>query len=114
MNWAYISGFFDGEGCIQVGHDRKKNCDRFKVQFTQKNPAVLFEIALFLEKHGIKCTVIDYGNQWRLEIYRILAIKKFLEKTSPYLIVKLMKANETLAYIDSRPQSKSRQCIPVK
>jgi len=102
INWAYIAGFFDGEGCIYHQYDENRRMFRSKVQLTQREPLVLEEISKFLTAKGIAHVVKDYGIQFRLEIYRQYDIGKFLKGVEPYVIVKLKKTNEMLAWLGTR------------
>jgi len=117
INWAYIAGFFDGEGSIVMstkGRDTNIGC---RLSITNTNYEVLKIIDKFLQSNGIKGQIgskpdskpISHDNgktygqtkpcyNWRVG-HRIFIIK-FLVKTLPYLIVKKQKALEAISYIE--------------
>lgn len=53
MNWDYLAGFFDGEACVQLTHDRKRGYCCATLTFTQNRRWVLEEIRQFLGKGHI-------------------------------------------------------------
>ena len=52
MNWEYIAGFFDGEGCIYI-----KN-SKVRLQLTQKPIEVLVIIQKFLKENDINSFIV--------------------------------------------------------
>jgi len=86
MNWSYIAGFFDGEGTI----DPCEN-NRYKVGITQANKKVLKEIQLFTKIgyiHYIKKRKSHWKDAWFYYISKQEDVYKFLNKISPFLVVK--------------------------
>lgn len=101
MSWQYIAGFFDGEGCITLCRDSSFSPN---VQMTQTEYSVLEIIKMFLEEHDIPSQIYSWRSQgpnckqrWDLRIRGgRQTVKKFLENVIPYLIVKKLKAQDTL------------------
>ena len=110
MNWAYIAGFFDGEGSITFR--TTKNSLACIVSMAQKDPLVLEAINLFLKRHQIRGYIheirskVHYdkekkllvrgeelkSNCYTLQISRHACVSKFLTSVKKYLIVKKTKA----------------------
>ena len=61
LSWAYVAGFFDGEGCVDCGEKTQHHSGgvrrQFRLKFYQNNREVLDEISLFLAGHGIESKV---------------------------------------------------------
>ena len=53
MDWAYISGFFDGEGGIGVDAPKDSRVPVLSVGITQKGKEVLESIARFLRTYDV-------------------------------------------------------------
>lgn len=111
INWAYIAGFFDGEGHIGL-------CGKsMRVNLTQKDPVVLRAIVAFLGKEGIKTTVRDasYKAQtlYRIEIQNRPGIQKFLRGVLPYIVVKKQPAEDYARYLILYPPLTPQQYGPL-
>jgi len=110
MEWAYLAGFFDGEGSIV--RQSKSSC---KISFSQNYLPVLEEIKLFLEDYDIYSWVSSYTNKnrqynasYQLQFSASPGVKLFLTNVLPYLIVKAEKAEEALSIIPSNPKPRAR------
>jgi len=61
MNWDYVAGFFDGEGCMYIAFNRytrngKRCCNpHVQIIFTNTDKIALEAIADFLHAHDVKC-----------------------------------------------------------
>lgn len=104
MNWNYLAGFFDGEGCIyfRVGAWNKK------IHITQKGERgrkVLSEIQDFLQEHGIKSqlTLRSGTDYWMLWLCAQKDMTNFLYGVFPYLRVKKLEAQDLLRYFKLYP-----------
>jgi len=98
INWDYIAGFFDGEGCIRIY--AIKNSNRKHVHFaiaqSTKNNSVLYQIQQFLKDECIDSSIRDIkerkgevGNKTSyLYICKHLDILKVLVKIRSRVIVK--------------------------
>jgi hypothetical protein len=100
INWAYVAGFCDGEGTIRQNY----------IRLYQRDPKPLNEIAAWLNKHGIYCTVrcrktprvtnfLVIHQESSLNINRYRDMRKFIEGVMPYLIVKKTIAQDVLRYM---------------
>lgn len=103
MNWAYIAGFFDGEGCIST-RQGTNNPFRLTIVQSKKNngESLLNEIGGFLSGHQIR-SGIHLRNREKcpmvvLYIGQRRSIVKFLLGVMPYLRVKRILAQDVLRY----------------
>jgi LAGLIDADG-like domain len=112
MTWAYITGFFDGEGSIATS--RKAVGGRFRIQIVQseKNGGelLLTEIRDFLLARGICSNIHHYHGHkcpmFVLYINQIRSTKNFLLQTFPYLRVKRAMAQDVIRYTTMFPSLK--------
>lgn len=68
MNWDYIAGFFEGEGCL---HLDKRNCVHITIS-QKKYPEILRKISQFLKLCGVD-NVIDRRRE--LYVLRVRGLK---------------------------------------
>lgn len=71
MGWAYVSGFFDGEGCINCQEGFQSNgvpFRRWRLHIYQNDRSVLDEIQSFLAKNRIKSTVRVHSRPDRISM----------------------------------------------
>lgn len=107
MNWNYIAGFFDGEGCL--AHHKyidTKGVHRgtYKIIISQKEIKVLKEIQKFLEKNNIETFWLKRNDlRWtggriihNLGISKFLSVRRFLENILDKTIVKKQQIKEAL------------------
>lgn len=123
MDWSYLSGFFDGEGSINIRNGFRQNGKTHKsVQlilaqvFYQAD--VLEKIRDFLLNEAIhssvhirqpKLVISQLHAMHILSVSRYSDVWKMLEKMLPLLIVKRQKAIEALEFLrehDWRPSSR--------
>ena len=93
MNWAYIAGFFDGEGCITF------NGKGFRIAVAQTNFEVLERIKKFVGLGFIiKPTKrkAHWKDSWVYYIARQKDIYIFLRKILKHLVVKRQLAEITI------------------
>lgn len=92
MNWAYIAGFFDGEGGIYRSHKNQSDNNYYwQLQIGQKDRLVLEKIKDF----------VGYGAIYRMgknqfssyHILRQQQVLNFAIKIAPYVIVKKEQIN---------------------
>lgn len=110
LSWAYIAGFFDGEGCIQRHVDKTHGGDRLAVTITQKEDRdlVLWKIAVWLETRGIACNVFTTRTNHPDGMSRLhvlgggAGILKFLTKIKPWLRVKHAEAEAMIEYLEGK------------
>lgn len=109
MDWSYIAGFFDGEGCVQ---QNKNQTGRYYpyLDITNTNIKVLEEMAIFLRSNDIRCKV---NKLWRnrggikglapahhLTIYDKESVTTCIFGMYPYLIVKLLDVEWALEILE--------------
>lgn len=108
MSWAYIAGFFDGEGCLHAVGDGMAGQHKFSITICQADDIgkqVLTEIRNFLQDHGINAFVAAHAPTiykkkphwkqcWNLWIRQQRSIRLFIEGVYPYLRVKKQRAED--------------------
>lgn len=103
MDWSYIAGFFDGEGCVGVygrGH---------QITISQKDKSVLVAIQTFTDSEGIRSHLRGYPSRTSGKMHCIVItakpdLEKFISKVLSYSIVKrdaLMSMSEALKNVHS-------------
>jgi hypothetical protein len=107
MTWAYVAGFFDGEG-----HARAQQTQRgrtYSVRFTQNDPEVLYEIQGFLAERGIASGMYLHAARpdknkpnpcWTLAVQRSLHVKRLLKLLLPRVVVKREQIGNVLAVME--------------
>ena len=116
MDWQYIAGFFDGEGCIFISsrkdictypsrHNKSYNCLHRMVRITlsQNDIEVLEKIQEFLTLNNIISSIYTNPNniQHQLYISKHDSSLKFLENILPFVIVKKIKTLEAINFIQN-------------
>lgn len=96
INWAYVGGFFDGEGSIHIDG----NC--IHPIFSQQHLPTLENIANFMQAEGIQCKI--YDTRHNNSTYQIGVstkrdnITKFLSKIIPYVTMKRRVVQDAIRY----------------
>lgn len=110
MNWAYIAGFFDGEGWI--------DCSNPSVGIAQSEPIVLSKIKAFLETHTIRSTIACIGRRsgfkatkdmYYLRVTGKENTRNFCSYILPYLCVKKTIAQDLMRFNRMYPAMSYRQ-----
>lgn len=57
MNWDYISGFFDADGCITLAHIKKYGYKYVYVSFSNTKINILKDIQAFIKNNGISSSL---------------------------------------------------------
>lgn len=93
MNWAYLAGFVDGEGCLKTyqGYPR--------LTIGQKHPEVLYRVKEFL---GIQNAITLSRGCYYLQIQKKSQMKEVITNMLPFLIVKRQDALEILERLNGR------------
>lgn len=95
VDWSYVAGFFDGEGCI-IWH-LGRTC---QAKFTQNDRTVLLELQRFLLSFGIKSGIstayTTRAPASDLYISNMFGIEEFLLHLLDYTIVKKDSIIESL------------------
>jgi len=97
-SWAYIAGFFDGEGTISVRMSTERTGVAWSLaQSHARGIMVLSRIQKFLALHGIKSSLYkprtDKCNC--LYVCRRSDVILIIEKLMPYLVVKRLECQDT-------------------
>ena len=96
IQWAYIAGFFDGEGCLYLGN-RGQN---YRIIVTQKTPMVLCWLKETLGCGHTRPTAGGQYGQYRINTQR--QVFDFLVAVYPYLVVKRDHVYGVLSWMTRR------------
>src|SRR5215471_7953237 len=103
MDWPYLAGFFDGEGCVSIGRNDRPCCT---IAQSVGSHNVLQQIKEFLLSQDIACNVHQHvrpvagrKKAEALWISSSVAVEDFLKNLLPHLIVKREKAETALMVI---------------
>ncbi len=83
MDWSYIAGFFDGEGNFHIIFTKKSI--QLVCRIHNNNVAVFDEMIRFIGFGKVYSTT---GRTPELTIHKKEEVRIFLEKISPFLIIK--------------------------
>jgi hypothetical protein len=112
VNWAYLAGFIDGEGCL--GLRRVKTTIRPRITITNTNKEVLELIRGFVGSGSI-CKSRTKGEGWkcayRWQLEGKQSIGKVIDGVLPHLIVKREQGIVLKRFIDTI-QEKSHRLRP--
>lgn len=109
MDWAYLAGFTDGDGCI-TRETSKRVYHYARIRWAQRadSSIVLDVTAEFLRSHGIKVTLRNFSvarkghkyPQRELAITNAADTRTVLRELYPHLILKKARAAEALEILD--------------
>ena len=104
MAWAWVAGFFDGEGSISL-YIRKCSID-LQVIFTQAYKALLDELSFFLTHDqaalGIRMAIKDKRNSaYSLYVSSNHDVCTVLTRMLPHLRLKQIQAKATIDYLSN-------------
>lgn len=109
MNWNYIAGFVDGEGCFTLTPGNRNNAAmRFTVGQVEDNSLVLDLIADAFEEAGISYSWSfreASGRKqpfWTLIVSQQESVRKLCLKLLPFLVVKRVDAEASLEFVNSK------------
>lgn len=95
LQLVYVAGFFDGEGCVSISYDARRNRYHITAAITQNNLGILEEINTFFLNVGHlyekKLTKQYINRQWEL-VFCGKQANLFLKAIYPYLQVKKEQA----------------------
>ena len=106
VTWAYVAGFFDGEGTV-LDRLHSTGVRQFSLWFPQTEREVLDHLQEFFESEGIKSTITSYHSgprqtkRHRLGIANVSGVYTALERMYPHLIVKREKAEAMMEVIEA-------------
>lgn len=110
IGWAYVAGFFDGEGCVRAyprpGRLTGQQCFISITQTGKRGEEVLKEIQTFILNYGIKSSVCVHKHKnpkwtdvWALFIRSNPGVVAFIGRAMPYLRVKKVEALDVWRFI---------------
>lgn len=107
MGWAYIAGFFDGEGSIVKLRNTRGS---YRISIGQNYLPVLEQIGLFLNTYDIHWWITKkrgskaYPNSsgYHLAFASSIGVRLFIEQILPYLIVKRDLAIKVLSELTNK------------
>ena len=108
MDWKYLTGFFDGEGCIFVKDRNKSLITRLTIVNTHKQ--VMVEIKEFLNKElRINKKMIEYPpikinwkTKYLFEVCDHKSVLCMLKKMKKHSIVKIDQIEQAIKKIENR------------
>jgi hypothetical protein len=122
MNWAYIAGFFDGEGSVHVPMGNR--CMGSEVAIHQgwlRGKFTLEEIAQFLASNDIRCRVklrdspsVLARRHAPMFILRITGgenVRRFYLGVAPYLRIKRTEFQDAMRFRKMFPPYKTRTLL---
>jgi len=111
LPYAYIAGFFDGEGYIGTHTSKKKNSSviSLEISITNTNFEILIKMKKIFNGNILQKTKIENNKQvWAWSIDRIDEKKFFLEKIYPYTTVKRQQIEYGLKYLELTTDSRGK------
>jgi thymidylate synthase len=117
QDWAYFSGFFDGEGTIafHTAKGKEHKPPHIRLQIGQKFPESLYKIqrltgiGTVVQKQSEAIRVLggrEYKQQmWRWAVGCHTEVSWILKNSLPYLVVKKDKAIKALEILENNPPS---------
>lgn len=118
ITWEWLAGFYDGEGCINLTHQRCKRETAFSPQLDLVNTHIesMELIVDFLAAHDIPVYVQRSENsksyhresnrrnkpKMTIRIARMANVKRFLELILPHLVLKRKQALLLLEFVSTR------------
>lgn len=107
MNWDYIAGFMDGEGCISISVRGRNRQTYMKVTFTNTDQNVLREIQI-LTNGSLSC--FQSKNPINRDRYNLTVVgveaRDTLRNVLPMLITKKRQAELALEFCEWRDSVK--------
>lgn len=118
ITWEWLSGFYDGEGCLMMSKSTSKGYIRYapQIDLVNTNHVVMQAIVDFLQQHNISVYVNyskahakfhrDANRQHKQRMYiriaRMANVKLFLQYIEPHLILKKLNAQLLLEFVNTR------------
>ena len=115
MNWDYIAGFFDGEGCVWIQRSsttgRKRRHPTVSIAQSQPGFLALCAIEDFLKKQGIDSKIYEAkykdskhrGHYYALRVHRRDSVCKFLSNIFERCLVKRLVISKALSWMALHP-----------
>lgn len=122
MNWNYIAGFFDGEGCLSIHNRRGKRGGgiQYQLSLTQTDRKVLDQIQKFINAGKVYESDSKGNKKWKpcwLKAYALRISKRkdilsFLDNIEDKIIVKkeeMQNKKKILLDLDKKRNKKIEQ-----
>lgn len=113
--WAYVAGFFDGDGTIHFHTQKGREHSHIRLQIGQKQPEVLekirgmLQIGTVVQKKEAQVKELNgrtYEQRlWRWAVGSHSEVLWALKNLLPYLTVKKEKATEAIQHLEANPPS---------
>lgn len=117
MNWEYIAGFFDGEGCVGLFCGSAKERKYWRISITQKALPVLQAILDFVGYGTIYKSNQTYKSSrivmWQYQIFRQREVFYFLSNILPSLILKKAECKKALYSLQEDLLSPNKRFLPL-
>jgi len=117
VTWAYLAGFFDGEGSLGCSQTRGGRIGSFRVTVAQSGREgldVLSRARDFLAAEGVdayvysrKATGMGKRPMHYLCISAFHSLRRFLRGILPYVVVKRVNCQDTMRYLIMFPISRA-------
>lgn len=107
VNWKYIAGFFDGDGCITLNYSDLK-CNRLSIMFSisQKyTPNFLKYLQIYI-RDDVKNNVSL--SKLQIAVCKKDALRKIYEKIKNYIIVKKFQYDTIIKILDEYSKMKNK------
>ena len=119
MNWAYVAGFYDGEGSVMLTSNVRYSFTPHIAIVQSKDIGLqtLTEMKEFFEDNGLKvnriydashdpsrCIHKVWNPLYSLRITNAPSVQKFLKHVLPYVRVKKVKSQDTLRIMKLFPK----------
>lgn len=107
---AYIAGFFDGEGCINISKSGKSGQIILRVMLVNTNPIV---INIINKIYGGDVRVVQHQENWK-QAYHWKAsgasAREFLNDIGPYLILRRPQYEIAKRFFSTFSKPKNEKC----
>lgn len=104
--WAWLAGFFDGEGCIQILQNRSGSY-LVRLSLSQRDPEPIDKIHQMVGGLRYRCQV-PRGMRHDWVMVKYSDVIRVLLGMAPYLVVKRTQAEVVLTY---KPNRASAQLV---
>jgi LAGLIDADG endonuclease len=113
IDWKYLAGFADGEGCFSIGNHGSQML--FSLSQTESQSLVLDLIAEFYDKKGISYSwsytpgYEKTNASYRLAVSGQSSLRKLVLGILPHLIVKRVDAEATLEFLNAKKRARLKR-----
>jgi len=90
INWNWLAGFFEGDGCVSCFRDKKNNkvYTALRVDITQKNIHLIKRLKRFLARYNISGSILPQKN--RIGCYHLIIAtrqaERFIQNIYPFFV----------------------------